>query len=173
MLVIPQGPNSRIQKVYANCVLKATRAGAAGTLNMPNYKLLYIRVNAQDSRFFQGYIHNFWLYNYASLLLRPQPFTALAAAPHQPCSSPASPPTPSTPTAAALCRAQPCAAGQGRTLWRGNRPRANPALSGRSSSATPPPATLVRHASSARRGPARAARRIQCLFWWQIILRRF
>ena len=66
VLVIPSGsPSTRVQKMFVNGVLKATRTADSPTQDLLNYQLLLLAANVFDSRFYKGYLQQLTMYNYA------------------------------------------------------------------------------------------------------------
>jgi hypothetical protein len=66
VLVIPNSPNVRQQKIYVNGVLKATRSDTPTQDFLANYQRLLLAANVLDSRYYKGYLQQVTMYNYAT-----------------------------------------------------------------------------------------------------------
>ena len=64
VLVIPNSPSVRQQKIYVNGVLKGTRPDTP-TQDFLNYQVLLLAANIIDSRYYKGYLQQLAMYNYA------------------------------------------------------------------------------------------------------------
>ena len=65
VLVIPNSPSVRQQRVYVNGVLKATRTDTATQDFLSNYQRLLLAVNLLYYRYYKGYLQQLTMYNYA------------------------------------------------------------------------------------------------------------
>ena len=65
-LVVPSGsPSTRIQKMFVNGVLRATRTADSPSQDLLNFQLLLLAANVLDSRYYKGYLQQLTMYNYA------------------------------------------------------------------------------------------------------------